>query len=67
MSNDDWMHLMIEVPPEDGRALLMLLAEKLQFRDSPADFCEMVRDDGARVSYGPCKPRFYGPTEVEGT
>lgn len=51
-SNDDWMHLNIQVPYDDGYALLLLLREKLGFRQSEIDHCELSRDDEARVSWG---------------
>lgn len=49
------MHLMVEVPPEDGAALLQLLRERFGFTE--IDFCELQRPDRARVSYGPSEPR----------
>ena len=52
---DEWIHLSIELPPDDGRLLLLLLKEKLGFTE--IDFCELQRPDHARVGYGPCEPR----------
>ncbi len=52
---DEWMHLTIEVPPEEGMALLRLLQERFGFRE--IDWCELQRPDFARVSYGPSEPR----------
>lgn len=52
---DDWMHIMIEVPAEEGWALLQMLKEKAGFRY--VDWCEMQRPDFSRVSYGPSEPR----------
>jgi hypothetical protein len=52
---DDWMHIMIEVPAEEGSALLQMLQEKAGFRE--VDWCELQRPDFSRVSYGPSEPR----------
>lgn len=52
---DDWMHLSIEMPAEDGAALLNLLRDKLGFTD--VDWCELQRADRARVGWGPSEPR----------
>jgi hypothetical protein len=52
---DDWIHVTIEVPADDGAAIIEMLKTKANFRD--VDWCEMQRPDFARVSYGPCPPR----------
>jgi hypothetical protein len=52
---DDWIHLMIEVPAEDGLAMIEQLKTKVGFRE--VDSGELQRPDFARVSYGPCEPR----------
>lgn len=48
---DEWMHISIEVPADDGGALLLLLHDKLGFTET--DWCELTRPDGARIFYGP--------------
>ena len=49
------MNISIEIPPDDGLAILMLLKEKLGFRE--IDWCELQRPDRARITYGPCPER----------
>jgi hypothetical protein len=51
----DWMHLSIELPGDDGLALLLLLREKFGFKE--VDWCVLQRPDRARVGYDPCEPR----------
>jgi hypothetical protein len=60
---DDWTRIIVEVPPEDGAILLKLLKERLRFTE--IDYCEMLRHDLARVSYGPCPPRTTGSYTLE--
>lgn len=62
---EQWMHIMIEVPAEEGEDILTQLKEEGGFRD--IDFCELQRPDFARVSWGPSEPRTesgYGPSTV---
>jgi hypothetical protein len=49
------MHLMVEIPEDDGLTLLLFLREKFGFTE--VDNCELQRPDRARVSYGPGEPR----------
>lgn len=49
------MHISIEVPVDEGMAIIELLKDEADFRD--VDWCEMQRPDFARVCYGPCPER----------
>lgn len=51
----EWMSYYIQVPVDTTYALEVKLAE-LGFTQSDVYYCEMVRADGARASYGPCHP-----------
>lgn len=52
MSNDDWTGIYIEVPPGEAEAILRVLAG-MQFQFDETDYCEMLKPDGSRVSWGP--------------
>ena len=52
---DEWMRISVEIPADEGRALLLVLREKLGFKD--VDWCVMMRPDFAKVDYDPCPPR----------
>jgi hypothetical protein len=54
MANDDWMLITVQVPADDGLALLMHLKEKMGF--TAIDRCVLQRADRARVDYDPCPP-----------
>lgn len=49
----EWMSLYIEVPADDGGALVDLLINKLNFTE--VDYCELRRPDGATAGYGPAR------------
>lgn len=49
------MQISVEIPADEGHALLMYLREKAGFAE--VDWSEMQRADRARVMYAPCPPR----------
>jgi len=51
----DWMALHIELPHDEGQALLNFLRVALDMKE--IDFCEMQNPQRARVGWGPCPPR----------
>lgn len=50
----DWMQLTISVPYEDGLALVLMLREKLGFKE--VDWCHLERPDHAVALYSPTPP-----------
>lgn len=50
-----WMSYFMQVPVDSMQDVEDKLAE-LGFTQSSVDYCELVREDGSRASYGPCEP-----------
>lgn len=49
---NEWMHITVEIDPEQGAYLLERLKAYYGMRD--VDFCEMQDSNFGRVSWGPC-------------
>lgn len=55
MTGPRWMNVMLLLPEAEAMAMLDIM-RAIDFTDSTLDPCELVRGDGAKVFYGPCKP-----------
>jgi hypothetical protein len=55
MADDDWMAIDVQLPRDEGLALLAYLRKTMNFVE--IDWCELQRPDFARAGYGPCPPR----------
>lgn len=46
------MSIHIELPYDDAQVMLKLFRVSTDFSEN--DYCEFTREDGARITYGPC-------------
>jgi hypothetical protein len=56
----EWMQISVQLPEDEGFALLLILREKMGFTET--DWCEAQREDRAWLMYGSCDPPTAPPT-----